>query len=145
MKKLQLYVYGTLLCILSMGMGFPDIIMEKDMPRVAKHKAIKKESAKAGKITSRSEVFCTQGEKPSATRQAQQSSAQTAGCFAPAIVTLKDIYLKLFDKKGNLLLVENIKLEEFLNKNYSSLHLPKGSTFVMFHGNTAYYYIDKAG
>jgi hypothetical protein len=145
MKKLQLFVYGTLLCVLSMGMGFPDIIMEKDMPRVAKHRENKKESVKAGKVTSRSEVFCTQAEKPSATRQTQQSSAQTACCFAPAIFTLKDIYLKLFDKKGNLLLVEYMKLEDFLDKNNASLYLPEGSTFVMFHGNTAYYYIDKAG
>jgi hypothetical protein len=34
-------------------------------------------------------------------------------------------------------------MEEFLSSELSTDLLPHGSTFVMFHGNTAYYFLDE--
>lgn len=142
MKKLQFYMYGILFCVLSMGMGFPNIILEKDLPKVAKHKEVKKAVAQAKNTSTCEAVYCTKAAKPVQNRQAPQQSAQLVCCSVPAVDTLQDIYLKLFDKNGNLLRIENIRIEEFLSKSYPSHHLPAGSKFVMFHGNTAYYYIE---
>ncbi|MDO1446894.1 hypothetical protein Q0590_11555 [Rhodocytophaga aerolata] len=141
MKTLQYYMYGILFCVLSMGMGFPDIILEKDLPKVAKHKEVKKAVSTAKNTSTREAVYCTKAAKP-ANRHAQQKPSTSVSCAELAVDSLRDIYLKLFDKKGNLLLIENIKVEEFLSKHYASQHLPVGSKFVMFHGNTAYYYIE---
>ena len=137
-------MYGILFCVLSMGMGFPDIILEKDLPKVAKQKEVKKVVTKSTNTSTREAVYCTKAEKPLKSKPAQQKPVQTVCPSISAVNTLKDIYLKLFDKKGNLLLIENIKVEEFLSKNHPSLSLPAGSTFVMFYGNTAYYYIENA-
>jgi hypothetical protein len=127
-----------------MGMGFPDIIIEKDLPRVAKHKEVRKTAARAANTHTRDAVYCTQLEKTTKTKKPQQKAPEAASISGQVVASLKEIYLKLFDKKGNLLLIENIKVEEFLSKKYPSEILPEGSTFVMFHGNTAYYYIEKS-
>jgi hypothetical protein len=136
-------MYGILLCVLSMGMGFPDIIIEKDLPRVAKRKEVKTTSAPKA-ASSCTQQAVSKADNRTKTNGTQQKKSPKVNCLS-AVATLKDIYLKLFDKKGNLLLIENIKVEEFLSKHYASENLPQGSTFVMFHGNTAYFYIENAG
>jgi hypothetical protein len=129
-----------------MGMGFPDIIIERDLPKMAKRKEVKKPvTAKASTTCTREAVYCTKLDKASKAKQPRQKLPEVVSMPGQAVASLKDIYLKLFDKKGNLLLIENIKVEEFLSRNYPSENLPEGSTFVMFHGNTAYYYIENAG
>jgi hypothetical protein len=113
---------------------------------MAKRKEVKKAATtKASTTCTREAVYCTKLDKTSKDKQPRQKSPEVVTMPGQAVPSLKDIYLKLFDKKGNLLLIENIEVEEFLSKNYPSENLPEGSTFVMFHGNTAYYYIENAG
>ncbi|QHT68197.1 hypothetical protein GXP67_16885 [Rhodocytophaga rosea] len=52
-----------------------------------------------------------------------------------------DITVKLFDPKGLLIMTQQISMDDFLASNEKS-SLPNGSTFVMFHESTAYYFLE---
>ena len=127
--------------MMSMGMGFPDLIIDKEMPKVEKQVKSNKVSKMANMACSR-EVYSAKTEKKNTNTQHTKQSCVSLCPSNTAVTSIKDIYLKLFDKKGNLLLTENLKIEEFLSSNYPAQNLPAGSIFVMFHGNTAYYYLE---
>ncbi len=142
MRTLKLSMFALVLCMLSMGMGFPDMIIDKELPSVKKPVKTAKVH-KAASVSCSSAACCTKKDNGSQTKhRKQQNNALARQANQATTTSISTVYLKLFDKKGNLLLTENLKLEEFLNTEFSSQNLPSGSTFVMFLGNTAYYYLD---
>lgn len=58
-------------------------------------------------------------------------------------VTDSEMTVKVFNKKGELLLEKKVRIEKMLNQRSIAQELPQHSFFVMYHGGTAYYFIDK--
>jgi calcineurin-like phosphoesterase len=60
----------------------------------------------------------------------------------PMFATKSDkITVKVFDIKGALVMNQEVSMNEFLAKDKKAA-LPANSTFVMFHANTAYYFLE---
>lgn len=51
------------------------------------------------------------------------------------------ITVKVFDVKGSLLMQKKVSMDEFLSKSVK-VGLPSNTTFVMYHQNTAYYFME---
>lgn len=64
---------------------------------------------------------------------------QPAGNSSYVTPVSKEMTVKVFDVKGQLVLEKKMLLERFLNRGYAN-ELPQNSTFVMFYNNTAYYF-----
>jgi hypothetical protein len=57
---------------------------------------------------------------------------------APEVITLK-----VFNVKGQLVMSRQVNIGDFLARS-STAYLPQGITFVMFHDQTAYYFLEEA-
>jgi hypothetical protein len=150
MKTLKLFPIFMLLSVLSMGMGFPDIISDKDMAQIqANRRQRVKKAAQTEKVVCPAQAEVKVANKSEQPKEAKASSTNKANKEAEsnfiyqAATSLNNIAVKVFDIKGNLLLKQQIRMEDFLSSELSADLLPQGSTFVMFHGNTAYYFLDK--
>ncbi|QHT66287.1 hypothetical protein GXP67_06250 [Rhodocytophaga rosea] len=150
MKTLRLFPIFMLLSMLSMGMGFPDIISDKDMAEIQANRRQKvKKAAQTEKSVcpDKADVkVVKQSEQPedNKVRSTNKANKEAESNFIhQAATSLNNIAVKVFDIKGNLLLKEQMRMEDFLSSELSADLLPQGSTFVMFHGNTAYYFLDK--
>lgn len=149
MKTLKLFSLFMLLSILSMGMGFPDIISDKDIAEMQANRKLKKQKAvKTEMMACSGKMYVSAAAKAEIPQKTQAICTNEANKEAEsnficqAATSLNNIALKVFDVKGNLLMKEQVRMEEFLSSNFSAALLPEGSTFVMFHGNTAYYFVD---
>jgi len=54
------------------------------------------------------------------------------------------VTVKVFDITGKLILEKKVQIENILNSKTRMEELPKNSVFVMFHQNTAYYFLEAA-
>jgi hypothetical protein len=155
MKTLKLSSLFMLLSLLSMGMGFPDIISEKDIVILKKSKK-QKETVKTHMMACSREIYVAAQHKHTPKRALEKQTctpdcwqqdqtiqpAEDTSLFSQAAASLNNIALKVFDIKGNLLLKQQMRMDDFLSSDYAVASLPEGSIFVMFHGNTAYYFLD---
>lgn len=146
MKKLRFSTVIILLSVLSMGMGFPDIVSDRE------DEGDTIEAKKAQQLIKTQAIACSR-RVYSATKAKRQTmeldnkkqqihTVSTSLCEKTAD-SINIIALKLFDNKGNILLIENIQIADLFRSDYPAQKLPAGSTFVMFYANTAYYYLDK--
>jgi hypothetical protein len=152
MKTLTLLPILMLLSILSMGMGFPDIISDKDIAQIQANRKQRMRNAAqtektmcAGEMKAKEEKVVKQTTLPKQTKSGTTNKANKeaeTNFIHQAATSLNNIAVKVFDIKGNLLLKQQVRMEEFLSSDLSALLLPEGSMFVMFHGNTAYYFLD---
>jgi hypothetical protein len=51
--------------------------------------------------------------------------------------------IKVFDRQGNLVQKQQIRLSEFLVRNSMAEFVPRNCVFVFFRQNTAYYFLDQ--
>jgi len=149
MKTLTFFSLFMLLSLLSMGMGFPDIISDKDIAEIQANRKLKtKKAVKTEMVACSGQVQMAASKKSEASKPAKETCENGAnqeaelGFINQAATSLNNIALKVFDVKGNLLMKQQIRMEDFFSTDYSIALLPQGSTFVMFHGNTAYYFLD---
>jgi hypothetical protein len=115
---------------MTMSMGFPTDLTEKGKDKGA-------DPCKEARVVKVSE---TKPAKVVLVETIEEDPAQAAGM--PMFTTQSDkISVKVFDAKGALVLNQQVSMSEFLSKDKKA-SLPSGSTFVMFHANTAYYFLE---
>jgi hypothetical protein len=77
--------------------------------------------------------------KPACTSRTVPSNAHTTApnpAEGEPVVTVK-----LYGVSGELLSLQQVTMQEFMVSTFPEECLPDGSTFVMYHGNTAYYQV----
>ena len=55
------------------------------------------------------------------------------------IAAANEVLVKLFNADGELVGQQSVTMQEFMADDFTRNCLPAGTTFVMFHGQTAYY------
>lgn len=153
MKTLKLSSLFMLLSLLSMGMGFPDIISEREIIELKKSKK-QKEMIKAQMSSCSREIYVTESHKP---KQVSKKKSCIQTCSQPnqattsivdesfmseAFSSLKIRVLKVFDKIGNLLVRHLMHIGNFFRGSSEAANLPDQSNFVMHRGNTIHYFLD---
>ena len=126
MKTIKLFSLLATSALLTMSMGFPT--------EVAQVKATKKSEAK---------VMTVPEVKPNKTVLVE--AVEEEPVLEPILLSTSfdKITVKVFDVKGALVLTKKVAMNEFLAKN-KQIELEANSTFVMFHANTAYYFLEAA-
>jgi hypothetical protein len=128
MKTIKLFSLLAATGILTMSMGFPTNLTEKgkDVETCTEARVVDVPKKKPAKVV----LVDTIEEDP--------ALATTMPMFA---ASADKITVKVFDAKGALVLNELVSMTDFLAKEKKA-SLPAGSTFVMFHANTAYYFLE---
>ena len=63
--------------------------------------------------------------------------------FAGDMSTIDNqVTVKVFDITGKIVMEKKVKIENIFNSKGKLEELPKNSVFVMFHQNTAYYFLE---
>jgi hypothetical protein len=149
MKTLRLLPIFMLLSVLSMGMGFPDIISDKDMAQIQANRKQKVKAAQTEQMVCSRQVEVKVAKKADLPKETKASPINKANKEAEtnfihqAATSMNNIALKVFDIKGNLLLKQQVRMEDLFSNELAAALLPQGSTFVMFYGNTAYYFLEE--
>jgi hypothetical protein len=130
MKTIKLFSLLVATGFITMSMGFPTDLTEKgkdkDVNGCQEARVVTVADKKPAKVV----LVDTVEEDP-----AQISNM-------PMLASKTDkITVKVFDVKGALVLNQEVSMNEFLAKDKKA-SLPNGSTFVMFHANTAYYFLE---
>ena len=129
MKTIKLFSLLAATGFLTMSMGFPTDLTEKG-------KAKKTNDCQEASIVRVTE------KKPAKVVLVDTVEEDPAQVNMPMFATKSDkISVKVFDIKGALVLNQEVSMNEFLAKDKKAA-LPAGSTFVMFHANTAYYFLE---
>lgn len=130
MKTIKLFSLLAATGFLTMSMGFPINLTENKKDKAADAckevvvvKAIETKPAKV--------VLVDVVEEDPTQASSMPMTANSSG----------KITVKVFDIKGALVLNQEVNLNEFLAKDKKA-SLTNGSTFVMFHANTAYYFLE---
>ncbi len=132
MKTIKLFSLLAATGLLTMSMGFPTDLAEVK----ASKKAVACNEATEAKVVTVSEV------KPGKAVVVEAVEDEPVQASMPLYATTTDkITVKVFDVKGDLVLKQEVAMNEFLGKN-KQIDLPGNSTFVMFHANTAYYFLE---
>jgi hypothetical protein len=124
MKTLKLLSVLFMTGLLTMSMGFPTDLADKNKKE--------KKSAEAKRIEKK---------KPGirVIELVEEEPVQALSMLVSS--STSKITVKVFDVKGVLVMKEEVSMNDFLSKN-EKFALPSGSTFVMFHQNTAYYFME---
>ncbi len=126
MKTLKLFSILFLTGLLTMSMGFPTDLADKNKKE---KKSATETKHKARKNPGAIKAFDVIEEEPVQALSMLVSSNTSR------------ITVKVFDVKGMLVMKEEVNMNDFLSKS-KKFALPNGSTFVMFHQNTAYYFLE---
>jgi hypothetical protein len=130
MKTIKLFSLLAATGFLTMSMGFPTNLTEKGKSREA-------EGCTEARVVNIPE------KKPARVVPAdmvEEDPAQAVTMPGFAADSGK-ITLKVFNTQGALVLNEQVSMHAFLARDKKA-SLPAGSTFVMFHANTAYYFLE---
>lgn len=131
--KLQLFSLATVLSVMGTGMGFPTKLADGGKTEAKKiSSTCQKTVITAPKVTKGDPTFVAMAEED-----------PEQGMDLPTLKSLatNTITLKVFDVKGQVVLEKEVNMDEMLGKRKEA-QLPKGSTFIMFHNNIAYYFLD---
>jgi hypothetical protein len=127
MKTIKLFSLLVATGFITMSMGFPTNLTEK---------------GKDNKECTSARVVKVAEKKPAKVVLVDTVEEDPAQFNTPAFASKSDkITVKVFDTKGALVLNQEVSMNEFLAKDKKA-SLPAGSTFVMFHANTAYYFLE---
>jgi hypothetical protein len=125
MKTIRLFSLLVATGFITMSMGFPTKLTEKAN--------LERTSARVVRVVEK---------KPAKVVLVDTVEEDPAQFNTPAFASKSDkITVKVFDTKGALVLNQQVSMNEFLAKDKKA-SLPAGSTFVMFHANTAYYFLE---
>jgi uncharacterized membrane protein len=131
MKTIKVFSLLAATSLLTMSMGFPTDLAEV--------KATKKADTRPeAKLRTVAEV--TPGKALVVEAVVEDEPVQQS---MPMYATSDKITVKVFDVKGALVLKQEVAMNEFLGQN-KQIDLAGKSTFVMFHANTAYYFLEAA-
>ena len=72
---------------------------------------------------------------------ARKAAGRPAAKAAPAVkvAAAGEVLVKLFNADGEMVGQQTVTMEEFMAGDFTRNCLPAGTTFVMFHGQIAYY------
>lgn len=130
MKTIKLLSLLATTGLLTMSMGFPTDLTERGKNKDAKGCTEARVIEVAEKNPAKVVLVDMVEEDP-----AQANAMPMFAAHADKIT------VKVFDAKGALVLNEEVSMNELLAKDKKA-SLPNASTFVMFHANTAYYFLE---
>lgn len=128
MKTIKLLSLLAATGLLTMSMGFPT-----DLAEVTTNK--KADACTEAKVLTISEV------KPGKAVLVEAVEEEPVLEAMPLVIKTDKITVKVFDVKGALVSNQEVNMNDFLSKS-KQINLPGSSTFVMFHANTAYYFLE---
>ena len=132
MKTLKLFSLLVVTGFLTMSMGFPtDLTTGKN----GQEKKSNTDPKKSHVVMAAADV----NKNNAIDAIAEDEPAQALSM--PGLSNISKITVKVFDVKGSLIMKQEVSMDEFLSKS-KAVSLPNGSTFVMFHENTAYYFLE---
>ena len=128
MKTIKLFSLLVATGFLTMSMGFPTDLADTRINKEA-------EACNEAIVTTVSEI------KPGKVVMVDAVEDEPVEAMPMYAIKSDKITVKVFDVKGALVLNQEVNMNDFLAKN-NKVNLPGGSTFVMFHANTAYYFLE---
>jgi hypothetical protein len=152
MKTLKISSFVIMLAIVSMGMGFPNLVSNDELSEQNKKKKdrtcgntemmsctrhAKTVEVSAKKNEAAKNQVCLQRQKP--VKQGKVASSASNKEYKPS-----NISVKVFDRSGNLITNQTVAIEQFLHVNFAAQNLPANSIFVRLCENTAYYFLSVA-
>jgi hypothetical protein len=126
MKTIKLFSLLATSALLTMSMGFPTELTEVEATKKSEVKIMTVSEAKPGKAL-----------------LVEAVEDEPILESIPLTSTFDKITVKVFDVKGALVLTKQVAMNDFLANN-KQIELAGNCTFVMFHANTAYYFLEAA-
>jgi hypothetical protein len=100
-------------------------------------------SIQAAGLVDESELLFSPG-KECALRKAAQRPPVKRTSEVP-VAAANEVLVKLFNADGELVGQQSVTMQEFMAGDFTRNCLPAGTTFVMFHGQIAYYQTNTDG